>query len=237
VTGVGTAVLAACLAGLTAWLVSPTTAAPRAGQGRRRERAARDDDGRLDRPVRWCRNRLRPDPEPAVAELLAGLAAELAAGQPPALALAHAAADLHPPPCPRGGRAAAAGGDVVAALRVDAGAPGADALQGLAACWEVAEQSGAGLALAVGRLAEGVRATAEARAQLRAEVAAARASARLLAGLPVFGLVIGHWIGADPLAWLLGTWPGRAALALGLLLEVLGLVWLARMVRGVRAGL
>jgi tight adherence protein B len=169
--------------------------------------------------------------------LLAALAAELAAGQPPGVALMQAATGLHPPPCPRAVRAAATGADVPAALREDARAPGAADLAGLAACWEVAEHSGAGLAQAITRLGEGLRATAEGRDQLRAEVSAAQASARMLAGLPLFGLVLGHWLGAHPLGWLLGTWPGRAALLVGLGLQGLGLLWLARMVAGVRAGL
>jgi tight adherence protein B len=219
---------AACLTGLAVWLL---------GWGSRQASPAPPPAGLLLASLAARLTGLRRDPEPPVAELLAGLAAELTAGQPPAVALQHAAEGLRPPPCPRAGRAAAMGGDVPAALRVDALAPGAGALAGLAACWEVADHAGAGLALAVARLAEGLRATAQARGQLHAEIAAARASARLLAGLPAFGLVIGHGMGAQPLGWLLGSWPGRAALVVGVLLELVGLAWLARMVRGVRAEL
>jgi len=42
--------------------------------------------------------------------------------------------------------------------------------------------------------------------------------------------VIGHWIGADPLGWLFGGWPGRAVLAAGVVLQTAGLLWLHRMV-------
>jgi tight adherence protein B len=238
-------VLAAGLAAAAAALVDGRSSSPqalrRAPHARGAPPSGRSVGGRRSaprrRPGRGALRWFGSSAPPAVGELLAGLAAELAAGQPPGAALLHAAAELHPPPCPRACRAAAAGGDVPAALRDDARAPGAADLAGLAACWEVAEHSGAGLAQAVARLAEGVRATAEGRDQLRAEVAAAQASARMLAGLPLFGLLLGHWLGAHPLGWLLGTWPGRLALGVGLALEVLGLVWLARMVSGVRAGL
>ena len=178
--------------------------------------------------------RLRPGPEPAVQELLSGLAAELSAGQPTAHALQSAAEGLEPAPCPLAVAACRTGGDVPAALRADARAPGAQPLRGLAACWEVSECSGAGLSVAVSRLAAGLRADTEADAQLTGEIAAVRSSARLLAALPVLGLVIGQWIGAEPLAWLTGSWAGRAVLAVGLSLQLAGMAWLHHMVSATR---
>lgn len=169
-----------------------------------------------------------------VAELVSGLSAELSAGQPLAAALEQAARGLRPDPCPRARRAARTGGDVAAALLVDARAPGGHDLVALAACWEVAHRSGAGLAGALDRLGQGLRASEQARAQLDGEVAAVRASARLLAALPVVGLLIGQMIGADPLGWLTGSWSGRATLAVGLGLQGLGLVWLRRLVARAR---
>jgi tight adherence protein B len=169
-----------------------------------------------------------------VAELLTALAAELAAGQPTAAALESAAAGLDPQPCPRAVAASRSGADVAAALRADAQVPGARALRGLAACWEVSERSGAGLSVAVARLAVGLRASAEADAQLVGEIAAVRTSARLLAGLPLLGLLIGQWIGADPLTWLTGSWIGRVVLGLGVSLQIAGMAWLHRMVATTR---
>jgi tight adherence protein B len=174
---------------------------------------------------------------PPIPELLSALAAELAAGQPPGRALESAAAGLAPSPCPMALAAIRTGGDVAGALRADARAPGSRSLRGLAACWEVSDRSGAGLSAAVSRLAEGLRAGAEAEAQLAGEVAAVRTSARLLAGLPLLGLLIGQWIGAQPLAWLAGSWVGRSVLLTGLGLQVLGMVWLRRMVSAVRDSL
>lgn len=172
-----------------------------------------------------------------ILELMEGLAAELAAGQPTRLALASAAADLPGSPCPRALRAARSGGDVATALRQDARAPGGEDLRALAACWEVAEHSGAGLQAAIARMAAGLRASEQARAQLAGEVAAVSATARILAALPLAGLAIGQWVGAAPLTWLLGGWVGRAVLALGLLLQGAGLVWLRGMIARARAGL
>jgi tight adherence protein B len=89
----------------------------------------------------------------------------------------------------------------------------------------------------VSRLAEGLRAAADAEAQLAGEVAAVRTSARLLAGLPLLGLLIGQWIGADPVAWLTGSWVGRAVLLTGVALQLLGMAWLRHMVASTRDGL
>lgn len=219
-------VLAACAAGMAVWLRWPSTN-PAGTQ------PARVWLSRWRSSLAWFRSTR----EPQVGVLLAGFAAELAAGQPTGVALEQAAAGLDPPPCPRALRAVRTGGDVAAALRRDGRESGATGLTALAACWEVAEHSGAGLSAAVARLADGLRATELARAQLTSEVAAVRSSSRLLAGLPIFGLVTGQWIGAHPLAWLLGGWWGRLVLALGLALQVAGLIWLRRLVAGVRAGL
>ena len=191
-------------------------------------------------PRPWSRwfdglvSRLHERTPAPITELLSALAAELAAGQPTALALESAVVGLEPHPCPLAVTASRTGGDVADALRADARAPGAHALRGLAACWEVSERSGAGLSLAVSRLAAGLRAGAEADAQLSGEVAAVRASARLLAGLPLLGLVIGQWIGAEPLGWLTGSWVGRGVLLAGVALQMLGMAWLRHMVSATR---
>lgn len=219
-------ILAACAAGVAVWLRYPGA----------NPAASRSTRGPL---CRWqaMLAPFRRSSAPQVGVLLAGLAAELAAGQPTGVALEQAAADLDPLPCPRAVRAVRSGADVAAALRRDGMEPGGTGLTALAACWEVAEHSGAGLSAAVARLADGLRASESARAQLTSEVAAVRTSAQLLAGLPIFGLVMGQWIGAHPLSWLLGGWWGRLVLALGAALQVAGLIWLRRLVAGVRAGL
>lgn len=198
---------------------------------------SRSDRGRRGVCGRWLDHTpklVRAGQDPDYVNLLRALAAELASGQATSVALEQAASGLSPDPCPRARSAARTGGNVAAAMRADARAARAPVLAHLAACWDVAAHTGAGLAQAVGRLAEGARASEQARAELAAEVAAVRTSARLLAALPLFGLVIGYWIGADPLNWLAGSWPGRATLTLGLLLEAAGLMWLRSMVVAVQ---
>lgn len=123
------------------------------------------------------------------------------------------------------------GGSVPEAFLTIAAAPGAEGAAGIAACWRVASSSGAGLAAGLDRVAEGLRAEHALHETVRAELAGARSTAALLAALPLFGLLLGAGLGADPLRVLLHTTGGLACLALGALLECAGITWTARIAR------
>ncbi|MFI6857178.1 type II secretion system F family protein [Streptomyces sp. NPDC050416] len=170
----------------------------------------------------------------AVIALCGALAGEVRAGRQPGEALLRAArdcgglADAQPTVL----AAARFGGDVPDALSTAARQPGAEGLRGLAACWRVAVDQGAGLAAGLDRLAGALRAERDQRSDLRAQLAGARATAVLLAGLPALGLLIGTALGADPLHVLLHTTAGLGCLVAGGALEGLGLWWVQRIVRG-----
>ncbi|MEN8654836.1 type II secretion system F family protein [Streptomyces sp. 21So2-11] len=127
--------------------------------------------------------------------------------------------------------AARFGGDVPEALRRASREPGADGLVGVAACWRVAVDGGAGLAAGLDRLEGALRAERHQRADLRAQLAGAWATVALLALLPVAGLLIGSALGAQPLRVLLHTPAGFGCLLAGGLLEGAGLWWAGRIVR------
>ncbi|MFJ3922770.1 type II secretion system F family protein [Streptomyces sp. NPDC090022] len=127
--------------------------------------------------------------------------------------------------------AAAFGGDVAGALRQAAREPGAQGLAGMAACWRVSVDGGAGLAAGLERLEGALRAERDRQESLRAQLAGARSTAVVLALLPVVGLLMGTALGADPLRVLLHTPMGLGCLLVGGVLEVLGLVWCRRIVR------
>lgn len=240
------AVAAALAAALAAGPTAGVAAAVLVGVGLR----SREQAGRTRHEVAERRARIA---------LCEALAAELRAGQPPAAALRRAVsgregsrgpAGRGPDRGAEGGGAAALrqaagvaelGGDVTAALRAAAGTadrgPGEpDVLHQLAACWAVAERSGAGLEVAVRRLTEGLRAQERQRAELAGELAGARATTRLLAVLPGLGLLLAAAVGAQPLAFLLGTPVGGACLLVALGLDVAGLAWTRRLVAGAVAG-
>ena len=165
-------------------------------------------------------------------EACAALAAELRSGRAPADALAAAAALASGPS--RTALAAAAGaarlgGDAATALRPLDGTAVPEVLRSLAACWTVCAGSGSGLAAAVERLEEGLRADQAQRRAVEAELASPRATAGLLAVLPVTGLLLAAGLGADPVHILLATPLGLACLVGGLLLDAAGLWWTGRL--------
>ncbi|MEU2714582.1 type II secretion system F family protein [Streptomyces sp. NPDC007205] len=188
---------------------------------------------RLARRARRVRER-RAD---TVIALCGALAGEVRAGRQPGEALLRAARDS-------GGlgeaqatvvAAARFGGDVPGALTAAARQPGAEGLLGLAACWRVAVDQGAGLAEGLDRLDAALRAERDQRADLRAQLAGARATTVLLAVLPALGLLLGTAMGADPLRVLLHTGAGLGCLVTGSAFEAAGLWWAVRIVRGAGA--
>ncbi|HEV8056759.1 MAG TPA: type II secretion system protein [Nocardioidaceae bacterium] len=167
-----------------------------------------------------------------VVEICDALAAEMRAGQPAPRALHRTAehyAELSAP-----ARAADMSGDVPAALRAVAANPGAGGLLLVAAAWQVAERSGAGLALTLDRIAAALRSEHAAACEVEASLGPPRATARLLAMLPLLGLLLGMGVGGDPVAVLLSSTLGNVCLALGSALALLGVWWVERLAAGVR---
>ncbi|KOG90072.1 type II secretion system F family protein [Streptomyces varsoviensis] len=187
---------------------------------------------------RWLRarrlGRERERREAAVIEFCGVLAGELRAGRQPAEVLAGLAQPDLGPSWPEVAAAARFGGDVPGALRAVGRQPGAEGLNGVAACWRVAVDGGAGLADGLERVAGALRADRDQREELYAQLAGTRTTAVMLALLPVFGLLMGSALGASPLWVLLHSPAGLGALAVGGLLECAGLWWTARIVRAAR---
>lgn len=168
-----------------------------------------------------------------VIALCGATAGELRAGMQPAQALLFAAGTTDVLGDAEAAVLAAArfGGDVPGALRTAARQPGAEGLAGMAACWRVAVDSGAGLAAGLDRLEAALRAESGQREDLAAQLAGAWSTVALLALLPVAGLAMGWALGADPLSVLFHTPAGIACLVIGGLLETAGLCWAGRIVR------
>ncbi|PWK71926.1 tight adherence protein B [Streptomyces sp. CG 926] len=190
---------------------------------------------------RWLRVRARERARAAraaeVVSLCGAVVGELRAGAQPGQALTAAMRRTADGPGGPGAAeagvlaAAAFGGDVPAALRQAAGEPGADGLAGMAACWRVSVDGGAGLAAGLERLEGALRAERDRQESLRAQLAGARSTVLVLALLPLVGLLIGTGLGADPLRVLLHTPMGWGCLLAGGVLEALGLLWCRRIVR------
>jgi tight adherence protein B len=166
-----------------------------------------------------------------VLEACEQLAADVAAGQPPARALVGAAGAW--PALRPAAAASTLGGDVPMALRELAVRPGAGELRLVAAAWAVAHRTGSGLAEALDRVAATIRADRATGRVVAGELASARATARLVAALPVLVLMLGSGTGAGGWRFLVGTPVGLACLVAGLALGLLGLWWIERIADGV----
>jgi tight adherence protein B len=100
----------------------------------------------------------------------------------------------------------------------------------LAACFDIAEASGCPLADVLARFAAQLEVEDDADAARQTALAGPKATVRLLTWLPLMGLGLGIALGVDPLAILLGTPLGLAALVAGIALTVAGRLWSARLV-------
>jgi tight adherence protein B len=165
--------------------------------------------------------------------LCEALVGELRAGQPLVASVEHcrdAWPELDPVVA-----AARLGADVPAALRRLSQLPGAEGLLEVAAAWQIAHASGAGLATALGQVAASARTRAGTRLLVRGELASAQATARLVALLPLGSLAMAAGIGGDPWHFLLATPVGVGCLGAGVLLVLAGLLWIDRIAAAVLA--
>lgn len=164
---------------------------------------------------------------------LRSLASELTAGSHPLAALERSAGV--PPLWPQALAAARFGDAVDRGLLLDAhdNEVIASQLRQLAACWRMGSVHGSGLALSVERLALSVQSQFELHSLLRSELAAPRATARMLALLPIVGIVMGYLLGANPIAWFLGSTIGALVLLCAVALTITGAFWTRRIVRRV----
>jgi tight adherence protein B len=169
----------------------------------------------------------------SVTEAVGLMAAELRAGIIPQRVLAGLAPDFgfFAPAA----HAAELGGDVAAALRGEAAAPGSELLSELASAWFVAERSGAPLARVLDRLEETARDDHEIEREVQSGVAPARATGRLMAVLPVLGLSLGAGLGGNPVALLTSTVPGALCLAAGSACACGGVAWVNRIAASAEA--
>jgi tight adherence protein B len=162
---------------------------------------------------------------------LRALRAELDVGSRADLALSAAAeaGGAHRAAFEAAARAAREGGDVAAAVSGSGEVPREVVLVGQA--WQVSATTGAPLADVLARIDSDVQARRDQWRVVDSALAGPRSSAVLLAALPVLGILLGMAMGARPLAVLFDSAAGRLLLCAGVLLDVGGVIWTARLIR------
>jgi tight adherence protein B len=185
----------------------------------------------------WRLSKLRKttiDNRTEVARVCAVLAGRLEAGELPAAALDSVARDS--PMMLPAATASHVGAGVGAQLRTIGDQPGCSALGQLADGWQLAERTGMALARIMRQLADSITQEAELSEAREAELSSARATGRLLTGLPVVGLLMGVFVGANPLAFITGTLFGQLCLLGACCLACAGLIWTEKMAESRNAG-
>ena len=100
----------------------------------------------------------------------------------------------------------------------------------MAACLEVAEHSGSGLADGLACVIESLQHEREVAAEIEGQLAGPKATVRLLIILPALALLVGESLGAHPVAVLLTTPYGWLCLVSGSTLAAVGWQWVNRQV-------
>ena len=187
---------------------------------------------RRSRQRRWAEHDAQ---RAAITAFCTALRAELEAGLQPRAAFTSAVwsrpelADLAEQACRPGSEA-----DLPSLLEEHAIRPGRRALRALGACWYAADRHGVALAEAVNGIEEGLRAESARLRSTETELAGIRATIRMLAALPLLGFALGMTLHADPLNILLHNRIGQFTLAIGVGLDLVGLLWTDRLVASLR---
>ena len=97
-----------------------------------------------------------------------------------------------------------------------------------ASLWQVCENNGAALSPALNQFAQQIRVEKELRQELSSSMSGAKLSAWVLAGLPLFGIVLAGFLGVNSLEWLANSRIGNFNIVAALILEVIGIIWVRK---------
>lgn len=96
--------------------------------------------------------------------------------------------------------------------------------------FDLNNQTGTSLTPTINRFIRQTKNQIELKQEIDSELASTKATIVVLAGLPIIGIFLSSLLGANSLNWLLTTAGGRACLFIGVLLNVLGLIWIKKIV-------
>ena len=123
-------------------------------------------------------------------------------------------------------QAALSGDSVVKSLEMDL--PEDLLAKGFGSLWQVCENNGATLSPALNQFAQQLRTEKELRQELSSSMSGAKLSAWVLAGLPLFGIVLAGFLGVNSLQWLSNSSIGNYNIIAALVLEISGIIWVTK---------
>lgn len=119
-------------------------------------------------------------------------------------------------------RAALSGDSVVQSLDLDL--PEDLLAKGFGSLRQVCENNGAALSPALNQFSQQIRTEKELRQELSSSMSGAKLSAWVLAGLPLFGIVLAGFLGVNSLQWLSTSSIGNYNIITALVLEISGII-------------
>jgi hypothetical protein len=120
------------------------------------------------------------------------------------------------------------GTSITEAIKIDL--PNDLVAKGFASLWQVCENNGAALSPALNQFAQQIRVEKELRQELSSSMSGAKLSAWILAGLPLFGIVLAAFLGVNSLEWLANSKIGNFNIVAALILEVIGIIWVKKII-------
>jgi tight adherence protein B len=122
--------------------------------------------------------------------------------------------------------ASLSGNSIIKSLEIDL--PENLLAKGFGSLWQVCENNGAALSPALNQFAQQIRTEKELREELSSSMSGAKLSAWVLAGLPLFGIVLAGFLGVNSLQWLMTSSIGNYNIAAALILEITGIIWVSK---------
>jgi hypothetical protein len=118
------------------------------------------------------------------------------------------------------------GTSITQAVKIDL--PNDLVAKSFASLWQVCENNGAALSPALNQFAQQIRVEKELRQELSSSMSGAKLSVWVLAGLPLFGIVLAGFLGVNSLEWLANSKIGNFNIVAALILEVIGIIWVRK---------
>ena len=123
-------------------------------------------------------------------------------------------------------QASLSGDSVIKSLELDL--PEDLLAKGFGSLWQVCENNGAALSPTLSQFAQQIRTEKELREELSSSMSGAKLSAWVLAGLPLFGIVLAGFLGVNSLQWLSTSSLGNYNIVAALILETTGIIWVTK---------